>query len=353
MVHDVGLIVFPWRPSLETGRGHDTYTYHLLKHLSNSELNVKSFPIVSVKHLQQGVNKLEYAMKEALFLSKVLDQKARVYHGISPLGSKTAILARKRPLVTTIHDAIPFIHRRDIRQAYERTCIKLCCEKSDRIIVSSNFTGDYLKKELQLDPKKIKLVKYGVDHRLFFFNKRKVQQHNKTIFSIVRWSNIEQFLNMFKKVKKEVDNSKLLLGLKHSYDGNYEKEMPFLLDKYDLKKSVELLYDIPVSELPHYYNMADLYVSASMGGFSLTLLEAMACGTPVIAFDLLDVPEYIGKDGILVKPGNFQGLVDEIIRLLIDETLSENFGNSSIQKSKDFSWEKMSLETINVYKDFL
>jgi len=351
MAHDVGLIAFPWHPSLETGRGHDTYTYHLLKHLSNSELKVKSFPIVSVKHLQQGVNKLEYAMKEVLFLSKILGEKARVYHGISPLGSKTAILARKRPLVTTIHDAIPFIHRRDVRQAYERTCIRLCCEKSDRIIVSSNFTGDYLKKELQLDPRKIKIVKYGVDHE-FFFHRKSVKQQ-KTIFSIVRWSNIEQFLKTFKTVNKYVENSKLLLGLKHSYDGNYEEQMPYLLDKYGLRKSVEVLYDIPVSELPYYYNMADLYVSASMGGFSLTLLEAMECGTPIIAFGLLDVPEYIGKEGILVKPGDFQELADETIRLLLDETLHDKLKSKSLQKGLDFSWEKMASETAEIYKDLL
>jgi glycosyltransferase involved in cell wall biosynthesis len=352
MVPDVGLIAFPWYPSLETGRGHDTYTYHLLRHLSCSDLDIKSFPIVSVRRLQEGVNKFEYGIKEALFLSKILHLKAKVYHGISPLGSKTAILAKKHPTITTIHDAIPFIHRRDLRQAYERICIKRCCDESDRIIVSSNFTGDYLRKELKLESKKMKVVRYGVDHK-FFCSRKELKRHNKTVFSIIRWGNLEQFLNAFKTVKKEVQNVELLLGLKHSYDGNYRAQIPYLLEKYDLKNSVKVLYDIPVGKLPYYYNMSDVYISASMGGFSLTILEAMACGVPVIAFGLLDVPEYIGNAGILVKPGDFQELADQTIRLLLDQTLNEKLRNKSLQKSLNFSWEKMSLETIEIYKNLL
>ncbi len=351
MMHDVGLIAFPWHPSLVSGRGHDTYTYHLLRYLQNSGLSIKEFPLVQIRGLQQGVNKLDYAMKEFLFWSKILHQKAKVYHGISPLGSKTAILAGKHPVITTIHDAIPFFHRRNVRKAYERKCIEVCCDRSEEIIVSSSFTGNFLRRELQLDPRKTRVVKYGVDHEFFF--KKKLKRQDKTVFSIIRWNDIEQFLDAFSTVKKEIGNVRLLLGLKNSSDGDYREQMPYLLKKYELDDSVELLYDIPLARLPYCYNSADLYVSASMGGFSLALLEAMACGVPVIAFDLFDVPEYVGKDGVLVKPGDFQELSDEMIRLLLDETLNEKVGNLGLHKSLDFSWEKMSLETIELYKNLL
>lgn len=350
-MHDVGLISFPWCPSLDTGRGHDTYTYHLLRHLSNSGLTVKKFPTVTVNRLQQGVNKLDYALKEVLFLSKILYRKAKIYHGISPLGSKTAILAGKHPLITTIHDAIPFIHRRDVRQAYERKCIEVSCDKSEEIIVSSLFTGNFLEKELRLDKRKITVIKYGVDHE--FFCRKKFMRNIKTVFSIARWNDLEQFLNAFRTVRNEVKNVKLLLGLKNSSDGDFREQMPYLLAKYDLRDSVEVLYDIPLSSLPFYYNAADVYVSASMGGFSLTLLEAMACGVPVIAFGLFDVPEYVGNDGVLVDPGDFQDLTDEMIRLLLDATLNEKLSGASFRRSLDFSWEKMSLETIELYKSLL
>jgi glycosyltransferase involved in cell wall biosynthesis len=351
MVHDVGLIAFPWRPSLDSGRGHDTYAYHLLRCLSGSGLSVREFPLVSVNRLQQGVNRFEYAVKEFLFLTKILHPKAKIYHGISPLGSKTAIIAGKHPLVTTIHDAIPFFHRRDVRQSYERKCIKLCCDGSEEIIVSSFFTGNFLRKELGLNPKKIRVVRYGVDHEFFFRNKSKRQ--TRTVFSIVRWNDMGQFLSAFRTVRKEVGNARLILGLKNSSDGDYKGQMPQLLKKYDLEDSVEVLYDIPAARLPYYYNSADLYVSASMGGFTLTLLEAMACGVPVLAFDIFEVAEYVGKVGVLVKPGDFQELSDEMIRLLLDATLNEKLAEQSHRESLNFSWEKMSSETIECYKNLL
>ena len=85
----------------------------------------------------------------------------------------------------------------------------------------------------------------------------------------------------------------------------------------------------------------------------MTLLEAMACGVPVIAFGLFDVPEYVGKVGVLVRPGDFQELADEMIHLLVDATLNEKLGDLCHHRSLDFSWEKMCSETIECYKNLL
>ena len=351
---DVGLIAFPWVPSLESGRGHDTYAYHLLNQLSNSNWNVKIFPIISIKQLQQGVNKFDYMTKEVLFFLKIFYPKVRFYHGISPLGAKTAILLGKKPLITSIHDAIPFVHQRDIRQAYERLCIKLCCEKSDTLIFSSHFTKNFLLKQIGFGSSKPKVIKYGVDHN-FFYRRKKVESKakEKIVFSIVRWGNLEQFLQAFKTVAKDVEGTKLFLGVKNSFEGTYREQIPILLKRMDLEHSVKLIYDIPIKKLPSYYNSADVYVSPSMGGFSLTLLESMACGTPVIAFDLLDVPEYVGKDGILVKPNDFKGLSDEIIRVLLDEKLRNTLSGRVLEKSLNFSWRKMFRETVGVYNELM
>ena len=352
-MHDVGLIAFPWYPSLETGRGHDTYAYHLLKNLASFEkIDIKMYPVISIRHLQQGVNKLDYLSKELLFFTKMFDAKSRIYHGISPLGAKTAILAGKRPLVSTIHDAIPFIHRRDIKQTYERLCTKLCCEKSDKLIFSSEFTKNYLKKELSLDSSKLAVVRYGVD-RLFYYKWLKRPGNGKIIFSIVRWGNVEEFLACFKEVTKQVDDVKLFLGVKNSFDKAYKINLPKMFEQMDLKDSVKLIYDIPLRDLPSYYNAADIYVSPSMGGFSLTLLEAMACGTPVIAFDLMDAPEYVGNAGILVKPNDFQDLANEIVKLLHNKELINNLSKRSIEKTLGFSWQKMASETLEVYREVM
>jgi len=309
-----------------------------------------------MRNVQQGVNKVGYLTKEALLFSKVLDSKNRVYHGISPLGAKTAVLANRHPLITTIHDAIPFIHHRDMDgghgfwQTYERICIKLCCEKSDRLIFSSEFTKNYVRNKVNFDLYKAKVVKYGVDHS-FFTRKVSLEKKRKIIFTVVRWSNLEKFLWAFKTVIKEVPSAMLLLGIKNSFDRDRQEHIRFLIRNIGLENSVKVLHDIPLNKLPDYYHAADVYVSPSLGGFSLTLLEAMACGTPVVAFDLLDVPEYVGKDGVLVKPNDFQGLAEKTINILNSQKLSDSLSERAFERSLDFSWEKMSLETAEVYND--
>jgi glycosyltransferase involved in cell wall biosynthesis len=352
VIHDVGLIAFPWYPSLETGRGHDTYAYHLLNNLSKQNLDVKNFPVLSLNQLQQGVNKFDYMTKEVLFFTKVFSPRARVYHGISPIGAKTAILANKRPLITTIHDAIPFVHQRDIRQAYERLCIKLCCEKSNILIFTSEFTKNFLRDKIRFDSSKAKVIKCGVDHNAFFHRKKR-KKKGKVVFSILRWGDIDQFLNAFKTVTKEVENVTLVLGIKNSFESDYNAKIPYLLEKKGLEKSVKIIKDVPASCLPVYYNNADVYVSPSVGGFSLTLLESMACGTPVIAFGALDAPEYVGKEGVLVKPNDFHSLADETIRLLLDQKAKNELRKRSIEKSRNFSWEKMTSEIVEVYKELM
>jgi len=353
MVADVGLIAFPWCPSLETGRGHDTYAFHLFNYVFDTNLKVKVFPIIPMERLQQGVNKFDYFTKEAMFFAKMVYHNSRIYHGISPIGAKTAVLAGKKPLISTIHDAIPFIHQRDARQAYERFCIKLCCERCDQIIVSSQFTKRFLEKQLRFDSSKVTVIKYGVDHSFFSPKPGILRRKEKTVFSIVRWGNAEQILHAFQRIRKEVPNSTFLLGLTKSFETQFQAHIAKLTRKMDLQDSVKLLYNIPLYELPKFYRSADVYVSASLGGFSLTLLESMACGTPVVAFNLLDVPEYAGRAVVLVEPNNFEELADSTIRLLLDEKLRYSLSVRSLQESSQFSWRKMGSETVQIYNKLL
>ena len=353
MVADVGLIAFPWCPSLETGRGHDTYAFHLFNYVFGTNLKIKVFPIIPMERLQQGVNKFDYFTKEALFFAKMVYRNSRIYHGISPIGAKTAVLAGKKPLISTIHDAIPFILHRDARQVYERLCIKLCCERSDEIIVSSQFTKRFLEKQLRFDSSKVTVIKYGVDHRFFSPKPKILRGKDKTVFSIVRWGNAEQILHAFQRIRKDVPNSTFLLGLTKSFETKLQAHIAQLTRKMDLQNSVKLLYDIPLNELPKYYRSADVYVSASLGGFSLTLLESMACGTPVVAFNLLDVPEYAGKSVVLVEPNNFEELADQTISLLLDDKLHNSLSTRSLEESSQYSWQKMGSETVEIYNKLL
>jgi glycosyltransferase involved in cell wall biosynthesis len=352
MVPDLGLIAFPWCPSLETGRGHDTYSFHLFSYIFGTDLQSKVFPIIPMERLQQGVNRFDYFSKEVLFFFKALFQNCKIYHGISHIGGKTAVLAGRKPLVCTIHDAIPFIHYRDARQAYERLCIKICCLGCDEIIVSSQFTRKFLEKQVGLDPSKVTVIKYGVDHG-HFSPKLKDAGQKKRVFSIVRWGNAEQILLAFQKIKRAVPASSFSLGLTSSFETKCRGKIVNLVKKMGLEDCTRLLYNIPMNELPGLYRGADVYVSPSLGGFSLTLLESMSCGTPVVAFDLLDVPEYVGDAGLLVAPNDYDSLADSVVDVLINEKLRRSLSRRSLDRSEAYSWQRMGFETVEVYRKLL
>jgi glycosyltransferase involved in cell wall biosynthesis len=112
---------------------------------------------------------------------------------------------------------------------------------------------------------------------------------------------------------------------------------------------------VPDEMMPAYYSLADVYVSPSlMEGFGLPLGEALACGTPVVAFDAGAVAEVVGPGGILVPPRDVKGLAEAVSYLLQNPDIR----NSMAAKGRDhivreFSVSKMLEATLEAYERFL
>src|SRR5204863_670546 len=100
---------------------------------------------------------------------------------------------------------------------------------------------------------------------------------------------------------------------------------------------------VPDEHLPDYYSLADVYVSPSlMEGFGLTLAEALACETPVVAAEAGSVAEVVGPGGILVPPRDPAALADAISGLLQDCELRRELGRRGREHIvREFSIEKM------------
>lgn len=109
--------------------------------------------------------------------------------------------------------------------------------------------------------------------------------------------------------------------------------------------------------LTQYYNAADIYVHPSkIETFSLTILEARACKTPVVASNVGAIPEQIvdGVSGYLYSPGNFKELAEKMMKILHDDSLSESFRNKANVDVKDkYSLEKMAESYLSWYKEIL
>jgi glycosyltransferase involved in cell wall biosynthesis len=111
---------------------------------------------------------------------------------------------------------------------------------------------------------------------------------------------------------------------------------------------------VPDEDLPAIYSAADLFVFPSLyEGFGLPVLEAMACGTPVIASNASSLPEVAGEAGIMIAPHDVRGLAEAMERLLMDKQLRAELRARGLERAKQFTWERAAAMTLEVYQDAL
>lgn len=112
---------------------------------------------------------------------------------------------------------------------------------------------------------------------------------------------------------------------------------------------------VPDEDLPFYYSLADVFVFPSLlEGFGLPPVEAMACGTPVVAANTSSLPEVVGDAGLLVPPMDAPALAAALQRLLADETLRYDLGNRGRERvQRLYTQEQMVTRTVQVYRAFL
>jgi glycosyltransferase involved in cell wall biosynthesis len=108
---------------------------------------------------------------------------------------------------------------------------------------------------------------------------------------------------------------------------------------------------LPEEDLPAFYSAAAAFVYPSLfEGFGLPILEAMACGTPVIASTRASIPELVGDAGLLVDPEDVQALAAAMARVLLDRALADELARRSLVRSRQYSWEETARRTLAVYR---
>src|SRR5439155_19926136 len=116
---------------------------------------------------------------------------------------------------------------------------------------------------------------------------------------------------------------------------------------------VRFLGRVPDAELPLWYNIADIFAYPSLyEGFGLPALEAMACGTPVIASNTSSLPEVVGEAGILVDPGDTGAWSAAMGRLLADAGAASEYSERGLRQAGKFSWDRAARETYQVILNF-
>jgi glycosyltransferase involved in cell wall biosynthesis len=123
-----------------------------------------------------------------------------------------------------------------------------------------------------------------------------------------------------------------------------------LVNDLELKERVRFVNRVSNEDLVLLYNAASLFVFPSLDeGFGLPPLEAMACGTPVVAANNSSIPEICGDSALLFDTNNANDLADKIVLVLSDFKFKSSLVQKGFEQRAKYSWEKCARETGNVY----
>jgi glycosyltransferase involved in cell wall biosynthesis len=108
---------------------------------------------------------------------------------------------------------------------------------------------------------------------------------------------------------------------------------------------------VPDNDLTYWYNLAAVLVFPSVyEGFGLPVLEAMACGVPVVAANTSSVPEVLGQAGLLFEPSDITALVDHLIGVLQDRDKMDRLIAAGREQARQFRWERSGQQMQEVYQ---
>jgi glycosyltransferase involved in cell wall biosynthesis len=205
---------------------------------------------------------------------------------------------------------------------------------------------------LKVSPKKIRKITYGVDSKVFkplklTANELAKKKGKRVVFMVGGFNprkGTDKLMEAFAQVvKRQPDVELWICGKWHFFNGEA------FAKKLDIANSVKVLGHVPDSLLPIYYNLADLVVLPYRIGFSLPVLEAMACGKAVITSDTADLKELVGGFVETVCPIDVDRLAESITYLLSDDSVREELEQRAYGRAQLLSWDNMAKKTMDVY----
>lgn len=159
--------------------------------------------------------------------------------------------------------------------------------------------------------------------------------------------NHQVFLEATERVRKKLGSRMVVLvGSPLHPFGNYEEEAR----KRSLTDKVVCPGRLPIRDVQLLYSFTDLFVFPSLyEGFGMPVLEAMACGAPVLTSNSTALVEVAGDAAVLVEPQDVRALGEAMIRALEDEPLRADLKVKGFARAKQFSWEQVAAKTVALY----
>jgi glycosyltransferase involved in cell wall biosynthesis len=135
---------------------------------------------------------------------------------------------------------------------------------------------------------------------------------------------------------------------------DFTKAQIAFIQEHDLESDIYDLGSPDKARLIQIYNAADVLLAPSLyEGFGLTIVEAMACGVPVITSNVSSLPEVAGDAAILVDPSNVEAIIEAIFKTKQDPSYRDQLIEKGLVRAKFFSWLKTAEQVAQVYENVL
>lgn len=168
---------------------------------------------------------------------------------------------------------------------------------------------------------------------------------------IQRYKNFLELIKAFILLQGRIDNDIQLVFAGTCFDREYYDEMKTLIAEHGFSNKIVFLGSIPYEELPSLYSTCTLFVYPSTcESFGMTLVEAMACGAPILASHREPMPEVCADAAIYFDPSNPVAMADVIAKTLKEPELISRLANKALDRAKTFSWENTALNTLKIFE---
>lgn len=353
--------------------GLGKYSYELIKHLNKDGKNIHLFipnddninedtlnslgNIYIHKHgtlKKTGNEFVDTRLWELPLYRKLRKEKNSVlftpYFMCSPYALENEVI--------TVGDIIQYIYPqyvtslpRYLLNLYNRKYIR----DVKKIITFSNFSRDEILKHFEIDPNRIYPIYLGVSEIFQKINSNEAFGNIRLKYNLPERfilylggydyrKNIPTLLEAFKKVKNMPntnDLSLVLCGKVPQKSKNIVPDIRKVIKDLAIEQYIYLIGYVPEEDLPLLYNMAEIFVYPSFyEGFGLPILEAMACGTPIIACNSTSIPEIVNRKDVLFTPSNVTELSNIIYILGNDNSYRKELSDWGIKRANNFAWEK-------------
>jgi glycosyltransferase involved in cell wall biosynthesis len=367
---DAGMKIGIDARTLNVRGGSKTYASNLLSNIhERNDITLfgvdifQNYTCVEEKLNQQNpLNRLYY---DNIKMPKLLKHHdIDVFHGLKGVGPKSETVKT----IITVHDihvlAYPkFSKFKDL--VYWKYFSPISIKRADKIISVSEATKKDLIQKMDIPADKIEVIHESYDSKLYcrredahqkvrsFLAEKRIDISNKKIILNVNTvsprKNIDRVIKAFNQV---ASTEKDLILIVAGRDGWKTKKTYEEYNRSPFKDQIHFVGFTPDEIVADMYNVAEVFVYPSFyEGFGLPILEAQACGCPVITSNISSMPEVAGRGALLVDPYSVEEISAAMSSIIFDEASREPLIEKGLTNSAKFSWEKCADRTLQVYQE--